>query len=417
MTDEFLMSLMRAASLACRLALSVFVVAELGVGALATLSLLQAVAGFAPPLLAMGLHYRTNRGIVDAPVAVMAQRLCDRMLLNGLMAGGLALTFGLAAVLADSLLSGLGLSARILCLFLAICVLEVVLADAQNYLISCRRAVLAGFVLFTRNAAWVPPMMLAVWGAGWSGLEPVLWFWLAGAALAFCVMAAGLSDWPWRDALRAGRGLRWQFDGFPTAMGIWLSDVSVAGTPVVERTLLVTLLGTEVAGGYIFFWTLANGVLQVVTSAVVFPSVPMLVAAGKGDPGQLQQLSLRLCMRALLYSAGFGAVVLGGAAALLPWLERPELAGSYGLLPLLIGGFAIVAVTEVLRLALYALKRDRALVQSNIAMVALNTALVGMAAAFAGPLAVAVVPALVAAGISALRWHWIAQERDNAHGG
>jgi O-antigen/teichoic acid export membrane protein len=403
MKTELLLSGLRALGLALRLSLSLFVVAVMGLEVFGTLSLLLALTALAAPLAAMGLHYRINRDIVDAPARVMADRLRDRVALNTLAGAGLALLLGLAA----PFLPGAALSGQGLTVFLILCVLEVVLADAQNLLISCRRVVLAALLLFVRSALWVPPMMLTVQVTGWSGLDPVLWFWLGGTVAALAVMAAGLSDWPWREALRGRPALRAQFAGFRLSAGIWLSDVSVAATPVIERSILLALLGPVAGGGYIFFWTLANGILQIVTASVVFPSVPMLVAATRETATDFRRLVLGRSGRAMTYAAGAGAILTAAAALGLDRLGRPELAGLFHVLPLLLAGTALICVAEVMRLALYALRRDRALILSNLAMVSLNTALVALAAALAGASAVALVPALVAAGIAALRWRWI----------
>lgn len=411
---ELLLSLLRGMGLALRLALSLFVVAVMGVEVFGTLSLLLAVVAFAAPLATMGLHFRNNREIVDAPARMMAERLRDRTAMNLLAGGGLALA--LAGVVGGAGLNGsdlpvVGLTGHGIALFLVLAVLEVVLADMQNFLNSCRRTVLAAVMLFVRSALWIPPMMAAVQLTGWSGLEPVLWFWLGGCLASLAVLAVGVADWPWRAVLRERPVLGPQFDGFRMSAGIWLSDVSVAASPVIERSLLLTLLGPVTGGSYIFFWTLANGVLQVVSAAVVFPSVPVMVSTVQGAAADFRHLVLRLCRRTMLGVAGFGVPLVGAAAIGLDHLGRPELAKVFQVLPLLLVGTALFCVAEVMRLALYALRRDRALILSNMALVVLNTALVGCAAAAAGVTAVATVPALVAAGIAGLRWRWISQER------
>lgn len=412
MKTELLLSLLRSLGLVLRLALSLFVVTVMGVEVFGTLSLLLAMTSFAAPLATMGLHFQNNRDIVDAPTRMMAERLRDRLAMNLLAGSGLALT--MAAVLAAAGMSGAqlpitGLTAQGMALFVVLCVLEVVLADAQNFLNSCRRTVLAAVVLFVRTALWVPPMMIAVQLTHWSGLEPILWFWLGGTLAALAVMAVGVSDWPWHAVLRDRPVLRGQFAAFHKSAGIWLSDVSVAATPVIERSILLALLGPTIGGAYIFFWTLANGVLQVVQASVILPSTPVLVSAAQDTTRDFQTLVMRICRRAALATAGAGMALVAATAVGMGYSGRPELAGLFHVLPMLLAGLAMVCVAEVMRLALYALRRDRALIFSNLAMVALNTALVGLAAAASGAEAVAAVPALVAAGIAALRWHWVRQ--------
>lgn len=399
---EVTLSVLRLGGLALRLGLSLFVLAALGVAAFGQLALIQALAILLPALSSLGLHHRVNRSVVDRPPDVMAACLRDRVAMNLLLgAAGVGLALPVLTLLPLPERTGMAVA-----LVAAILLVEVVLADAQVFLIGCRRSVLAGVMLFLRGAGWVPAYVALAWSLEWEGLGPLLWFWLGGGLCAVAVMAAGLADWPWGRVLRQGPGLRWQVTGLRGALLLWVGDVAVAAAAFLERAVLLALLGPVAAGAYVFLWTLANGIQQVLMAAIVQPAMPDMVAAVRGPGGAvaLRRLTLDRARRVLWAGAGTGAAVVGAAVLVLPMMDRPEVTAALAILPVLVAGLVAACLADLLRLALYARQKDAAIIGSNLVMVGLNTGLVAAMAGVAGLWGVAAVPLVVAAITAGLRW-------------
>lgn len=396
------LSSLRVLGLALRLLLSLFVVRVMGVDVFGYFSLLLAVAMMAPSVVSMGLHYHANRAAVGQSPEIMASGLRDRIALNILI----GVVIAMMALATHLFLHPVAISTTSLAIFLLICILESVLTDAQLYLMSCQLPVLASLMLFSRASLWVPPFMVAAWLLGWKSLDPILLFWLCGNLLAVGIIWVGLQHWPWHLVLRRKPSFLWQFSNFHTAFGIWLSDVSAAIIPLMERSLLLVILGATQTGIYAFFWTLANGIQQVVVTAVIQPNIPVMVDSVHRDASGklLFAFVWRKSYEAVAAVTGFGSIVVFISYFALPFLDRPELLGSFIILPLLIAGIAVGCISETLRLALYSLRRDGDLILSNVGALVLNVALLAASAAAFGLVAVALVPLLVATSISIFRW-------------
>jgi len=399
-----LLSGLRILGMSLRLVLAVFVVRQMGIDVFGRFSILLAVSVLAPPFVAMGFHFHVNRTTVGQPAEIMASGLYDRIALNLLI--GLALSTAILSVHLFWYTCFLGTTALIV--FLLICTLEAILVDAQLYLISCKKVIMANLMLFCRSSFWVVPLMGTWWIMRWQGLEPILGFWLFGNLLAVCILFFGLRNWPWRRVFRSRPSLKWQFANFRTSAGIWLSDVSGASIPLIERSLLMVILGAQQTGIYVFFWTLANGVQQIVVSATIQPLIPEMVAMVKND------MSKRFFIIQTAYKAATGALItLAFAAAMLvvvnvalPFMGDDELARHIYLFPLFLFAIVAIIISETLRIALYARRQDTALIASNLAVLVVSIALLTSAAASAGLVGASTVPLTVALISSLFRW-WL----------
>lgn len=398
----FFLSVLRIMGLGLRLLLSLFVSGTLGVDAFGRFSLLLAVSALVPTLVLMGLHHKVNRAVVGRSPMVMATWLRDRIVLDASIGGTLA-----GVALAGFLVFvPFELSGPALASFLAICLLESILADSQVYLLCCKRPVLANLILFNRTALWVPAYICAAWFFGWQSLDPILFFWLGGCVISVATLVIGLWHWPWGSVMRIRPAYRWQFKDFRITSGLWLSDVSAAVIPFMERSLLFIILGPTATGVYALFWTLANGIQQVVVTAVIQPAIPVMVGLVREDASGklLFTLVWRKSREVVAAVAGFGSIIVFIGYFALPFLGGQELRENFRVLPLLVIGIAVGCVAETLRVALYALRRDGDLILSNVGALVLNVALLVAAAVAFGLTAVAVVPLLVATSVSIFRW-------------
>lgn len=360
---------LRAAGLAFRFTLTLFIAKYLALEALGLASFLFAAVGMTPFLLGLGLRHRINREIVHRPLDEAAARLRDRVALHGLVVlalvpvAAIMLALALAGVLP---LPGSGLTTWVLCAGIIVAICEPVAFELQQGLINLRRPAVANVFTFIRSAAWAPLFVACAWMAsGLRSLDALLAFWLCGCALAFLYLAGALRAWPWQAIFRRGTDLKWLFRDYRTCLVVYCGDLAMLVAQYADRALIAGLLGMREVGIYFFYWSFAAGVHQLLYSGVVQVAMPALVHGARTDEAAFRAALLHglktVAGWAVLLCSGCGVFV----AVLVQHLGQPGLAAHLYLLPILLLGMSLAACSDLLSTALYAKHLDSAVAASR----------------------------------------------------
>jgi O-antigen/teichoic acid export membrane protein len=236
--------------------------------------------------------------------------------------------------------------------------------------------------MFLRNAAWVYGLVGPVLLRPESfGLPLVLSMWAAGELAALLLAAYWMSDWPWREAFRAGVDREWLRRGIRIAMPLLVSTLALQGISAADRYALQWFGYAEELGVYTFYGSIRNAIQSLLDVSVVPLFQVQIISAYQ--EGRLPQY--RRGLRHFLWSTvGLTGVLCVGAAVfirpLLRVLNNPVYGEHLGVLWMVLVLLAVNGVLTVLLAALYARRRDRqTLVSCSLGLVtavALNALLV-----------------------------------------
>jgi O-antigen/teichoic acid export membrane protein len=356
---------LRAISLVSRFALTAYLAKVFTLQDFGVFAVLVAAVYMAPVVFGFGLHYRVNRDFVAMPHGQVARVLVDKALVSLLftpliVASGAALWWlympGPVAWGTIGLLGLIGLA-------------ELILADMNFALLSVGRTALANLVQFIRNSAWIVPFFVAVEiGLCQASIGSLLAFWAVGQVLSLLTFLLTTRSWAWPAACHGPRGFRYLMADFATkSLPVYFSDLGLVGTQYADRFLIGAFLGVERAGIYVYYWTLANGVAQLLNTGVVQPALPRFVAAF--NAAAAQGLLDKVRRDALVATAVFLPLV-----PLVYWpgiwltghLGKAEIAAYGWVLLVLLAGFALRTLSDLLGYGLYAARADRLLVFINM---------------------------------------------------
>jgi O-antigen/teichoic acid export membrane protein len=362
-----LIFLMRVAGLALRFALVVYLARVFGVESVGQFGYLQAVAVLAPPLLGLGLHFRINREIAAWPVDRVGVVIRDKFALILLVA--ICITaLGYAGV-ASGHLTRLQFDPIAYWTASLVALLETLAAECYLVMISLNRIVAANVTSFLRTAIWVPPFIAATYlGINERSIQTLIYFWLVGLLCSHAFLAWTFRAWPWRKIATAPHQYRYIFAEFKgKTFPVFISDLSQVGSQYLDRFVLGAFLSLHQVGVYTFFWSIANGVSQLILVSFVQPALPRLIQANEeGGSGNLLNTVRQMIQKSLPLLLGLCGVSALFVYVALPYLHRPELHDWYGILLLMLAAVLIRGVADTLNYALYVMRKDRQLVTANV---------------------------------------------------
>lgn len=245
----------------------------------------------------------------------------------------------------------LGLPASLWPWVVALVVADHLSLEAYRYLVALQRPGLATLVLMVKSSGWMLVYVaLASVGLISIGIESILGFWAASAMLGLLVlMVLAARHRPLRDwvspidlvQIRMAALQAWPF--FVTAVAYALAQS-------LDRMLINHTQGAAQTGVYFFFLSLASGAYTLVSYPGALLYYPKAVGAFlRGDMAAYRRHKLHMCWS----YAVLGAIIVGSAAVMLPWLLiRLDKAEYLQLLPLF---WALMAAQAMLLLADFAL--------------------------------------------------------------
>jgi len=360
---------LRAVGLVARFGLVAYLAKVLTLEEFGYFGILVAAIYMAPSVFGLGLHYRTNRDFVLADVKDIANTILTKAAVVAMMlpllvivASGLSYFFR-----HDHWLHGW--FGRLEWLIVTLALLEVVLNDVHLALLSKAMLTHANTLSFIRTTAWIPPMVACFQsGVSLPRLEPVLGFWLGGQLFALFLFLVLSRSWGWGKNIVFRQRLRGLFDEFRSvSLPVYFSDLASVGASYGDRFLVAGIIDVRAAGVYTFFWSIANGISQLLNVGLVQPALSVFVKT-HADQGRIGldkklQRSMLSAGGILLAVAPFGYF---GGVVLTDFMKKVEFRNDAFILAILIAGAAVKVLADLSGYALYAARDDRRLFFANM---------------------------------------------------
>lgn len=241
--------------------------------------------------------------------------------------------------------------------------------DAYQLLLNRSKAISANLILFVRSAAWMLIYVpLAFHDPGLRNVETVMIFWLLGGVCGLAALMATLRDWPWRISVGWKDTRKWLLLAIRSSKFPYLNSLGTTTSFYVDRYLITIFLGLELAGVYIFFWTIYSALFNLVYTGVVQFYRPKLVIACKS--ADIAYISMyQQCMKQTAFVSLMMSIMAGIAVSrLVPYLDKPLVVEW---LPVMWGVLAVVVVSllrEVQVLVFYSHHEDALLFKSIVVM-------------------------------------------------
>lgn len=277
---------------------------------------------------------------------------------------------------------------------------EHLVLDLFMFLGSRGRFLRANLLVFVQSAAWIYLFMMMAWFVPEMRSIPMLMAaWAMGGVTAFVIGLVSLRHYPWRT-FRPVWG--WFGSHVPRGLNLWISDLSVTATPLMDRYVVGGLLGLQMAGVYVLFWQMANAVATLATNGVMQVYRPRIIEAfDKGNHALYRHLYW-VCIRRTLLGALVMVVGLAVAVPLVIPFTRQPLAMDYlPLLWLILLGMMVRVACDLAGYGQFTRRQDMAFSMTSLAGLVLsfvlNMALVGQGGMYAAATVIVVVYAAVIA--------------------
>jgi len=353
---------MRAAGLAMRLGLVVYLARYLGIAEVGQFGLIQGAAALAPVVLGWGVTYFLGRELVGRPPLQAGRLVRDRLLLT------IASLAAAGAIVAALMVAGMVAVPASLPWIAAILFLETIAFDLHLALISLGRPLAANGLLFIRSGLWVLPAAgLGIAFPTLRSLDFVLLCWTLALVANFGVLVSLAGDWPLAAIARHRVDTGWILARMRGSGLIYLNDLGIAGMAYLDRYVVHSLLDLHATGVFVLHWAIANAIHVLVTAATVQVSLPVLVTAYQTGGDRQWRAELRdLALRVGTIGAPLALFVYLAAVHGLPLVAATALPIDAPLLALMLASAVVRLLADALNYGLYSRGLDRALAGINI---------------------------------------------------
>ncbi len=353
---------MRGVSLVMRFALMFYLARYLNLSAVGMFGLATGLAGMAPAAIGCGVNYFMNREIVGVPLEEAGRKVRDRLVLTAIcVATGVAL-------LGAGVETGLVGAWPYMGLVTAIVALECFAFDIHFSLISLKRPLAANFLLFVRSTSWIfPAIAFGVMSKPLRNLEFLLYMWLSGLLLSYIILPFMVKDLPLRSSFQAKTNFRWILCQVRGGWLIYINDISLYSQVFLGRFIVNHYLGLSSTGQYTLYWSVANSIHVLVTSAVIQISMPILVASyrDEGGAGWAQILRGEVA-KVIVLGAPLCLLATAVMVLLPPILGLTHLPAGLMLFILMCIGTLLRLVSDTLNYGLYSRGQDNAFALVNL---------------------------------------------------
>ncbi len=261
-------------------------------------------------------------------------------------------------------------------LLLPVLFMEHLHVDAYQLLLNRSKAISANLILFVRSAVWMLVyMLLAFHEPAFRNMESVLLCWLLGGFCGLLAVAYVVREWPWRMSAGRGGSGAWFFSAIRAAKFPYFNSLGATVSFYIDRYLITLFLGLELAGVYVFFWTIYSALFNLVYSGVVQFYRPKLVMACK-EADNLYPVMYRQCMkRTAVVSAAMSIAAGVVVSLLLPYLDKPLVIEWLPVMWIVLVGVVFSLLREVQVLVFYSHHEDALLFKSIMVMLVIALSL------------------------------------------
>jgi len=265
---------LRGLTLITRFALTLYIAKYLGLEAVGVFGLIMGLVSMAPPIVGWAGNYYLAREVVRCSQFEAGRKLRDRLLLSIT-----SLTAGIILYLFFAWLDLAPLPPMIIGTILIV-FLDTLACDIQVWLISRHKAVHSNALLFVRTSAWA----LLLMGLGFitpatRSIDTIIMAWAAFEAAQFILLWFFLRKWPLKEIWRAPVDFAHIRKNMLKGKFVYLNEACLVIALYIDRFIINGSMGLELTGIFMLYWSIANGVNALVSTGILQPDMPHMVAA------------------------------------------------------------------------------------------------------------------------------------------
>lgn len=251
--------------------------------------------------------------------------------------------------------------------FLVLVVIEHVSLELNRLLNTMQKQLFASIVLFLRSGVWVwliIPVMLYL--KDYRTLDTVLFAWLLGGLLSIIfgttVISKSIKEWKFNKPQ-----YKWIFNGYKAGLMFIFGTLAFTAISTGDRFFLEKLMSKDIVGIYTFFTTLTIGATAFIHAGVIVFISPKIISAYRKRKFYKYQQLMRLFLKELLISVFIMVCIL---LFLMPfvieWLDKDYYFEYYNVFYIILATSVLVVLRSYLDTYLYAAKKDKFTILSNI---------------------------------------------------
>jgi O-antigen/teichoic acid export membrane protein len=360
---RFLTTLLRLATLAAKLGLTLYMGLYLSLQDIGTYGLVFGAVMILTTTLGFRFDYIVSRELVRIAPAAALVKMRDQTLFylaNYLVAALVMIVVAQAGVT--------GIGARPLLYIFALTITDSYANLTYVNMNSMEQPLLANMLYFIAGGLWcVLAVGLGIVAPSFRNVDTVLTAWILGNLLFFAATFWTWRKMPWHELL--GKKVNWEWikKGVKKSSLIWLGTLGIMTGSYIDRFVLAHFLGLEIVGVAAFYFSFAAAILTLVQTGVLSFIFPRLVALHRegdrtGFRHEMRQATGHVALFAGLIAAGVNiAVPLLGQS-----FHRPQFVDNAPVLWLMTAGIWIRCNAETLYQVLFARHQDRAIWLGNM---------------------------------------------------
>ncbi len=362
---------LRGSTLVLRFALSFYIVKFIGLEAAGVYGLALGVVNAAPAILGWGLNYFIARDISGKTTGIAGLYMKTRLLVT---------VTSLAAMTAIALVVAYFMGHDVSPLYFLILLvvwLETISCDIHVPLIAQEMSSQANVLFFLRTSSWILPVIgLGLAFQTFRTIEAIMVAWSLGYILMFAGLVFFLRNWPLKRILSMPMRMRWVKKRMRKAWLIYISDMSNVGLVYADRYIVSLLLTLSLTGVYTFYWSLANALQTLISTAVLQVAIPALFKAyNTGSMKEWRQVMLWQFSKTAAVAFGLGVAIFIAGNILVHLMNMPELGQHQAMFALLLLTAVVRSCTDLMGLGLNSLRKDGHYAFVNLSSVLLSIAM------------------------------------------
>lgn len=359
---------LRGSTLVLRFALSFYIVKFMGLEAAGIYGLALGVVNAAPAILGWGLNYFIARDISGRPTSVAGVYMKTRLVVT-------VASLSLMTVLL--LIAALGFDHPIIPLYLLILVivwLETISCDIHVPLIAQEMSSAANVLFFLRTSSWILPVVgLGLLFEPFRNIQTVLAAWSIGYVVMFAGLVYYVRHWPVSRIMNAPVQFDWIKSRMRRSWLIHISDMSNVGLVYADRYIVSLLLSLSLTGVYTFYWSLANALQTLISTAVLQVAIPLLFKAyDKGSAAEWRHVMTRQFAKTFGVAFALGIAIFIAGNTLVHFMNMPQLGEHKGIFALLLLTAVVRSCTDLMGFGLNSLRKDGHYAFVNLSSVVLS---------------------------------------------
>jgi O-antigen/teichoic acid export membrane protein len=340
---------MRSVTIGAKFVLTLFIARYLGLAPLGAYGIIASAAALMPVLLGFGVANNLGREAVRHGPPSIAGRLIEYY---AFLIPAYAALAGVGAIVLPHEARWLGLLGVLL-------FLEHIQTDMFGLMAINGHPYGANLMMFIRSAVWVLVYVpLALFDPALRSLQAMGLFWLAGDVLATILALVLTASWEWGKAVKALPRTPFRLPHRHGSPALYLNDVANTGFQYVDRYIIGLMLSAELLGIYTLFWSVANAVNSLITTAVVQPRRGDMVSAARASADSFDRSLRGTTVMAVQLTVGLSVAVIILMRVAVPFIGRPAVMHYFPVLFILTGSLVFRTIYEVIGITFYAYNRD-----------------------------------------------------------